>query len=111
MIDLPTILTTLAPALIGLALFINTKYFPPSIGNTFLSKSPEWWMRDQNTWDKAYSFLAQKYGIGTIALFAICSCLLFLESPYAAYGGYVALIAYVLLSNYQVRSYMQEKVK
>jgi hypothetical protein len=109
--NFPALLTTFAPALISLALFINTRYFPPSLGNPFLSKAPEWWMRDQATWDKAYSFLAQKYGIGTIALFALCSCLLFLESPYAAYGGYIALVAYVVLANYQVRSYMQEKVK
>ncbi|AEE19231.1 hypothetical protein JM84_0406 [Dokdonia sp. Hel_I_63] len=109
--DFPTILTTLAPALISLALYINTRYFPPSMGNSFLAKSPEWWMRDQATWNSAYSFLAQKYGIGTIALFAICSCLFFLESPYAAYGGYVALIAYVILANYQVRSYMTDKIK
>lgn len=111
MIDFPTILTTIAPALIGLALYINTKYFAPSLGNAFLSKAPEWWSRDQVTWDQAFAFLAQKYGIGTIALFGICGCLLFIKSPYAAYGGYIALVAYVLLSNYQVRSYMQEKVK
>jgi len=109
--DISTILTTLAPALISLALFINTRYFAPSIGNAFLSKAPEWWMRDQDTWDKAYTVLAQKYGIGTIALFVLCSCLLFLVTPYAAYGGYAALVAYVVLANYQVRSYMQEKVK
>lgn len=109
--SLPTILTTLAPALISLALFINTRYFPPSMGNTFLSKAPEWWSRDQSTWDRAFTFLAQKYGIGTVALFAICSCLLFIKNPYAAYGGYAALITYVILANYQVRLYMQEKVK
>ena len=107
----PTILTTLTPALIGMALYISSKYFPPSMGNPFLSKAPAWWSRDQKTWDKAYSFLSQKYGIGTVALFAICGCLLFIESPYAPFGGYVALIAYVLLANYQVRVYMTEKVK
>ena len=109
--NFPTILTTVTPALISLALYINSKYFPPSIGNAFLSKAPEWWSRDETTWNKAYSFLAQKYGICTIALFGICGGLLFLKTPYAVYGGYVALVAYVILANYQVRSYMQEKVR
>lgn len=106
-----SILITLVPACIGLLLYIKSKYFQPTLGDPSLSKAPVWWSRDQATWDKAHHFLAQKYGIGTVALFAICGCLLFVTSPYAPYGGYVALIAYVLLANYQVRVYMMEKVK
>ena len=109
--DFPSILTTLTPAFISLALYIISKYFPPSLGNSFLTQSPEWWSRDQTTWDKAYTFLTQKYGTSTIALFAMCGSLLFLKNPYAVLGGYVALIAYVLLINYQVRTYMKEKVQ
>lgn len=109
--NLLTTILTLVPAFIGLALYISVKFFQPPLGNSVRSKAPVWWSRDQATWDKAHQFLSQKYGIGTIALFAICGCLLFVTSPYAQYGGYVALMAYVLLTNYQVRVYMMEKVK
>lgn len=106
-----SILITLTPACVSLLLYIKSKYFQPPLGHPSRSKAPVWWSRDQATWDKAHQFLSQKYGIGTVALFAICGCLLFISSPYAMYGGYVALIAYVLLAHYQVRVYMMEKVK
>ncbi len=106
------LLTTMAPAIMAIIFFAANKFFPPSISNGgFFSKAPEWWARNQKTWDTAFSYLTKKLGIYAVALSAICFGLTFIDWEYAPLLGFLLLFVFFLLANYQTRAYMQDKVK
>ncbi len=105
------ILTTFAPALIALIAYGVVRFSPPSIDNAFISKTPQWWSRDQDTWDKAYAFLAKKYALYAIFLFVFCGGMFFVKWGYAISLGYIVLVLLLILAQYQVRRYMQDKIK
>lgn len=109
--NVASILTTLAPALIVFAVYVVTKQFPPSLDNAFLSKAPVWWSRNQETWDMAYVYLAKKYLQYAIALLVICVVFSFVNWEYSVAVGYIMLVVFMILAAYQQRAYMQEKVK
>ncbi len=105
------IITIITPALIAFVAFIIVRYFPPSIDKSFMSQAPQWWARDQDTWDKAYAFLAKKYMYYSILLAIICISLLFIDWEYGISLSYILLIVLILYAQYQVRTYMQNKIK
>ncbi len=105
------ILTTMAPALIAFIAYGVVRFSPPSLDNAFISKNPQWWSRDQETWDKAYAFLAKKYLLYAGILLIFCGVMYFIPWEYAISLGYIVLALLMLLAQYQVRSYMQDKVK
>jgi hypothetical protein len=107
----PIILTAIAPALILLFVFVIVRFFPPSLNRGFILEAPQWWSRDQATWDKGHSLLAQKYLIYGILLLLFCLAALFLEWTFGATIGYVLLIAFFVLANFQVRTIMEKSVK
>ncbi|MEP0263282.1 hypothetical protein [Dokdonia sp.] len=109
--NITTILTIMAPALIALIAYGIVRFFPPSIDNAFILKAPQWWSRDQQTWDKAYVFLAKKYILYTIILFVFCGAMFFVNWGYAMSLGYILLVFLLLLAQLQVRRYMQDTVK
>lgn len=106
-----SILTTIAPALIALIAYIVVRFSPPSLDNAFILKGPQWWSRDQETWDKSYTFLAKKYLLSTIILFVFCGAMFFIDWEYAISLGYLLLVLLILLAQYQARSYMKNTVK
>lgn len=103
-------LTILAPALILSFLWLVTKLSPPSREGTS-SRGPEWWRRDQKTWDEAQRFTTKKYGLYASILAAFCLAALFFEWEYSSLIGYGLLILLFLLAQYQVRRYMEDEVK
>jgi|TARA_R110002051_G_scaffold124451_2_gene197675 hypothetical protein len=109
--NIDSILTTITPALIAFALYAITKQFPPSLDNSFLSKAPAWWSRDQETWDKAYEFLAKKYLQYALVLLVICIGSSFIDWEYNIAIGYVMLVIFMILAAYQQRAFMQDSVK
>lgn len=109
--NIDSILTTITPALIAFAVYIVTKQFPPSLDNGFLSKAPSWWSRDQDTWDKAYAFLAKKQLQYAMVLLVICIGCSFIDWEYNLVIGYGMLVIFMILAIFQQRAYMQEKVK
>lgn len=104
-------LTALAPALIMGFLWIITKFSPPSINGVENSRSPEWWRRDQKTWDTAQKITAKKYALFAVILGIYCITTLFFNWTFSSFLGYGLLIFFFLLAQYQVRSYMNEKMK
>lgn len=105
------IITTITPALIAFIAFVMVRYFPPSIDKSFMSQAPQWWARDQDTWDKAYAFLAKKYMYYSILLAIVCTTLLFIHWEYGISLSYILLVVLILYAQYQVRVYMQNTVK
>ena len=105
------ILTTFAPALICFVVYLVTSKFPPSIDNAFISKTPEWWARDQKTWDIAFVQLTKGYLYCTLALVVVCAISMVIDWEYNMVIGYVALIILMLLVQYRVRAFMQDKIK
>lgn len=107
----PIILTAIAPALILLFVFVIVRFFPPSLKRGFILEAPEWWSRDQATWDKGHLLLAQKYLLYGVLLLLFCLATLFLEWTFGATIGYVLLILLFVLANFQVRKIMNKSVK
>ena len=108
------IITTIAPALIMIIVYIIVRFFPAStdsIDKSFISKAPQWWARDQKTWNTAHYYLAKKYFIYAIILTIFCVGMIFITWEYASILGYILLIVFILLANYQVRAYMQDHIK
>lgn len=106
------LLTTLAPGLMALIFYAANRFFPPSISNGgFFSKAPEWWARDEKTWNTAFSYLTNKLGIYALVLLVICIGLTFVHWEYAPLIGFVLLFVFFMLANYQTRAYMLDKVK
>lgn len=104
-------LTALAPALIMGFLWIVTKFSPPSLEGSQNSQSPEWWRRDQKTWDLAQRITARKYALFALIITIFCITTLFFDWPFSSMIGYGLLIFFFLLAQYQVRSYMNVRVK
>lgn len=109
--NITTILTIMAPALIALIAYGIVRFFPPSIDNAFILQAPQWWSRDQETWDKAYAFLAKKYILYTIILFVFCGAMFLVDWGYAMSLGYIVLVLLLLIAQFQVRSYMRDSVQ
>ena len=94
--NIDSILTTITPALIAFALYAITKQFPPSLDNSFLSKAPAWWSRDQEY---------------ALVLLVICIGSSFIDWEYNIAIGYVMLVIFMILAAYQQRAFMQDSVK
>jgi len=102
-------LTVLTPALILLVIAVGTRFFPPSLGNSFLIKGPNWWSRDQQTWDTAYCILAKRYAVLGALLTICCGGLYFLEWYYAPYVGFGLLLLFFTVAHMRTRQYMRSK--
>jgi hypothetical protein len=109
--NIDSILTTITPALIAFAVYIVTKQFPPSLDNGFLSQAPSWWSRDQDTWDKAYAFLAKKQLQYAIVLLVICIGCSFIDWEHNLAIGYIMLVVFMILAVFQQRAYMEKTIK
>ena len=102
------ILSALAPALILLIVALVTKYFPPSLGNSFLIKTPDWWSRDQQTWKDAYCYLVKVYAVLGLVLTAICGLLYIVGWVYSSYLSFALLFVFLALAHLRTRTYMRE---
>ena len=110
--DTTHIITSLAPAIMLFLIAMIVKFSPPTRdNNALIVKAPEWWARDQKTWDLAHSILAKRYTIYGIILAALCGALLFLKVPYGPTLGYLLLAVLFVLANVQVRRYMNSTIK
>ncbi len=105
------ILSALAPALILFVIALVTKYFPPSLGNSFLIKNPDWWAQDEQTWNDAYCYLVKMYARLGLTLTLICGVLYHFGWPYASYLGYGLLFLCLAIAHLQTRSYMRSNRK
>lgn len=106
------IITSLAPAIMLFLIGLIVRFFPPTRdNNALISKAPEWWSRDQDTWDRAHSMLSKWYLIYSLVLAAFCLLLLFLKVGYGSTLGYILLAALFLFANIQVRRYMEATKK
>ena len=102
-------LTVLAPALILLVIAVGTRFFPPSLGNAFLIKGPNWWSRDEQTWDIAYCYLAKRYAVLGAVLTLCCGVFYFLDWNYAPYFGFGLLLFFLFVAHFLTRKYMRSK--
>lgn len=106
------IITSLAPAIMLFLMAMIVKFFPPTRNNNALIiKAPEWWARDQKTWDLAHSMLAKRYMVFSLVLALLCAVLLFLKVSYGATLGYALLAVLFVLANVQIRKYMNSNIK
>lgn len=103
------IFTILTPAFILLVIAAGTRFFPPSLGNAFLLKGPQWWARDQKTWDTAYCYLSKVYATLGIILSGICGILKYIDWFYAPYLGFGLLFLFLTLAHIRTRRYMHKK--
>lgn len=110
--DITHISTSLAPAIMLFLIAIIVKFFPPTRhNNALVVKAPEWWARDQKTWDLAHSMLAKRYVVFSLVLAVLCAALLFFKISYGATLGYVLLAVLFVLANVQIRKYMNSNIK
>ena len=110
--DTTLIITSLAPAIMLFLIALIVRFFPPTRdNNALIMKAPDWWSRDQNTWDLAHAMLAKRYMIYSLILAGVCALLLYFEMGYGATLGYILLAVLFLLANYQVRKEMESKVR
>jgi len=110
--DTTLIITSFTPAIMLFLVAMAVRFFPPTReGNAIVMSAPEWWRRDEKTWEKAYTFLSKRYLQLSIALAALCAALLFFNLSYGATLGYLFLVAFFVLAQVQVRQYMNAKVK
>jgi len=85
-------LTVFTPALIALAVYLVTSFFPPKLGNAFLAIHPAWWSRDEQTWARAYKELSKGYVILTIVLIIACTISYLFQEPNAIFVTFLILI-------------------
>jgi len=111
-VDTAVIITNLAPAIMLLIVAMIVRLFPPTRDNNPLIASvPDWWKRDQQTWSKAHKMLSKYYLIYSVVLACCCVAIMLLETVYGATIGYVLLVVFFVLANFQVRRFMSRKVK
>lgn len=99
-------LTFFTPALMLLFIGLSTRFFPPSLGKSFILKSPDGWSQNRETWEKAHRFISQKYLMygGVLAVYSGIS--LFLNKLELSIVGYVLFIVFFVLSHFQTRKFM-----
>lgn len=108
----PLILSNFTPAIMLFLVAMATRFFPPTKeGSAITISAPEWWRRDQKTWESAYKFLSKRYLQYSILLAGICVVFLFFDLSYGATIGYLLLIAFFAIAQVQVRHFMNTSIK